>query len=171
MKEGQVMISSPSNSQISSYVEGYAATTNVLLTSNSIDAIDRIIREELHPFWTFSWKLDGNIDAVMLIERVNEVRGFGPSSTSGIGPVSPYGVPASYTHASFNLFMGTVGEIRVDIGNDSNAFFIRVVDDDGPNQGFLYAHNKLSPDIILSFLYVEFPRNRATELLLSTLSS
>lgn len=51
-------ISSPGNSR-QSYRAGYTQSTNIHVISNSRNAINLILMEDRHPYWTFNWTASG----------------------------------------------------------------------------------------------------------------
>lgn len=157
LREGEVKISSSRNSR-QSYRLGHTQSANMHLISESISAINRILVEEHHPCWTFSWTLSGELDVSSLVSIIEETQDRKPSSSSGDS--------TKITHASYYIGVDNGNRIRADVsaGISETSNITLVYDDGEPNLGFTNVH-AFCPDIILSILYGEIPKKEFNELI------
>jgi hypothetical protein len=140
LKEGKISLSSLGVSR--TFIGGeYNWSSNVRLTSTSIDAINRILSINPHPYYQFEWNLATEINLTSLESVVESNTRLTPTSKS------------DNTLVYYITQFGSQKRIRFDLTNQSSlTTTVRIVYDDAPPIPFIKAHMIFSPDLILSIL-------------------
>ncbi|HYT45956.1 MAG TPA: hypothetical protein VEP90_26750, partial [Methylomirabilota bacterium] len=68
-----------------SYRGGNTQSANIHLISKSSNAINRILVEDRHPYWTFNWTVSGELDISSLVSIIENAQDRTPISSSAHG--------------------------------------------------------------------------------------
>lgn len=157
LTKGEVKISFPQISR-QSYSTGYTQSTNVHLSSKSVNAIGDVLADGGHPCWTFNWTLSNELDISSMVSALEETNRKPLSSSNNETGITG----TSYTIGTYN---GNIIRVDISAGASGTTEITLVHDSDVPNSGFTNVHKVFSPDIILQMVYKEIPRNKINELI------
>jgi hypothetical protein len=132
--------------------------TSLIIETDNLEVIDRIVKEADRPYWVFKINLKDKLDAANIKSRIKEKTGLDPTGWS-IGYTNNVidGQLFNYPIAKLNN-----AGVRLTLKDEGQ---IEIVFDGSYGNGFYQAHNFLGYGVIILLLYGEYTEVRKYQLI------
>jgi len=142
----------------------YFRAADILMTTESYPAIEKLLEANKSPYWYLSWVLKDELDVSIIVSRVRERTGKRP--TNAVTVSIPSG-PHVYQNASFSIGEIESSTIRAGLfrAHQNSEAQICINFEDPLGKGFYQAHKQFSVEKVLAILYGELVPSTVHQLL------
>lgn len=128
----------------------YFRAADVFLETQSLKALDEVIKAGDHPYWSIRYVLQTDLDLSIIYNRTQELTGRSPSSSGSI----KYGDgPTILTNIEYTLLPRL--RLSLERGHSAGGSISLTYDLAHTKKGFMKAHEIFPPQRLLSILYGE----------------